>query len=247
MRTQTTTVLFVAVINPATGHKRLGEFQGTLSLRSGSSCVSEHERLDHHILEVIAEAPHFTTGWTLIYKTESTYRASPPPPPARTTLATKIPPISVSSSSAGMAATVMLNGKPRDLVAHVMETHDGLFHYDLSRDRSDGTRLMLGGADAAIMDNCYGLEDNPVDNKLGIAPLSGKSPAGLGGGAHDPFTEADTVAFTRDLNAELDRTGVKGKVNVKMVRDLFSRARGEPAAARCSAWLDAFALLASTS
>ncbi|MFZ0100203.1 MAG: hypothetical protein WAK98_17075 [Gemmobacter sp.] len=64
-----------------------------------------------------------------------------------------------------IAATVTLDGQPRAVIVKVKEARDGKFHYDLSRDMSDGARHLrasgLGQANAA------GLEDNPV--KVDIA------------------------------------------------------------------------------
>lgn len=120
------------------------------------------------------------------------------------------------------AATVVLDGKPRDLVAHVMETRDGHFHYDLSRDMSDGARFMLREAETAITGSRYGLEDNPVDINLDLAP----SPDKPFGGDDPEITEADIMAITREMNAEIERTGISGKVNARVVRELYSRTTG---------------------
>jgi hypothetical protein len=68
-----------------------------------------------------------------------------------------------------ISATVMLDDMPRDLVAHVMETQDENFQYDLSRDMSDGARFLREGADTSITAGRYGLEDNPVDLTLDFA------------------------------------------------------------------------------
>lgn len=64
----------------------------------------------------------------------------------------------------------MLEGKPRDVVAHVMETADGTFYYDLFKDIGDGARFMREGAETSITDNRYGLEDNPVDSNFRVCP-----------------------------------------------------------------------------
>lgn len=44
--------------------------------------------------------------------------------------------------------------------------------------------------------------------------------------ADPPITEADIMAITREMNAEIERTGISGKVNVRVVRELYSRATG---------------------
>lgn len=41
-----------------------------------------------------------------------------------------------------ISAAVVIDGKPRDLVAQVMEKAGGNFHYDLSRHMSDGARFL---------------------------------------------------------------------------------------------------------
>lgn len=43
-------------------------------------------------------------------------------------------------------ATVMLDGHPRDVVATIRETVNGTFHYDLSKDGSDGARFLPADA-----------------------------------------------------------------------------------------------------
>lgn len=68
-----------------------------------------------------------------------------------------------------ISATVMLDDMPCDLVAHVMETQDENFQYDLSRDMSDGARFLREGADTSITAGRYGLEDNPVELTLDFA------------------------------------------------------------------------------
>lgn len=69
-----------------------------------------------------------------------------------------------------ISATVVLEGKPRDVVGKVKETRDGAFHYDLSRDLSDGARHLRasGRGDEATI----GLEDNPVELNLQFAEPS---------------------------------------------------------------------------
>jgi hypothetical protein len=60
-----------------------------------------------------------------------------------------------------ITATVEIDGQPRNLIAHVMETSDGNFHYDLSKNKSDGARFKRNDANTAIIDSRYGKEDNP--------------------------------------------------------------------------------------
>ena len=114
-----------------------------------------------------------------------------------------------------ISARVVLDGQPRDVVAHVMETADGNFHYDLSRDMSDGARFMRFGADTSITGDRYGLEDNPVDINLDFA---------------DPEINADAVPVgsLRDIahmaQAEIASAGLAGKVTPRVVRGLLGAA-----------------------
>lgn len=81
-----------------------------------------------------------------------------------------------------ISATVSIDGKPRDLVAHAMETHDRNFHYDLSRDMGDGAKFMRLTAGTSITASRYGLEDNPIDLNIDFATMFGKEarPSSLG-------------------------------------------------------------------
>ena len=115
-------------------------------------------------------------------------------------------------------ARVMLDGRPRDLVAHVMETRDGNLHYDLSRDMSDGARFMRDGAETSIAANRYGLEDNPVDVNLDFAEDESKAEA-------VPVGALKSLAF--EVQSEVARHGLAGKVTPRVVRGLLG-ASGVP-------------------
>lgn len=133
-----------------------------------------------------------------------------------------------------ISASVVLAGKPCDVVVKIKETANGSFHYDLSRDMSDGARQMVAsgrGSDTAI-----GLEDNPVNLNLDFSPDGIKSPAGWGEVEADPpITDDDLRAITQDMNAELTRSGLAGKVPVKVVRRLISHVSGRPILGRFNA------------
>lgn len=59
---------------------------------------------------------------------------------------------------------VMLDGKPRDVVLTVRELTDGTFHYDLSRDVSDGARFQQNGQPAMKAGSgTDSREPNPVE------------------------------------------------------------------------------------
>lgn len=116
-----------------------------------------------------------------------------------------------------ISATVMLDGKPRDVVVKIKETADGSFHYDLSRDMSDGARQMVAsGRDG---DTAIGLEDNPVNLNLQLF-----SPEINGDDAL--ITDEEIRRITRDMNAELAASGLAGKVSVRVVRRLISNVTG---------------------
>ena len=104
-----------------------------------------------------------------------------------------------SHNNAGhtMSATVMLDDMPRDLVAHVMETQDRNFQYNLSRDMSDGAHFSRfdGGAAAvtggASPDIGPALEGNPVDITLDFTQ-------------HKIKPEADPVAGLKALASAVE-------------------------------------------
>lgn len=126
-----------------------------------------------------------------------------------------------------ISAAVIVDGKPRDVIAHVMETTDGNFHYDLSRDMSDGARFMREGADTSITDSRYGVEDSPVDLNLEFAPASRKEDAAIGGD--------DLRVMARDLNAMPEIAAMGGRVPVRVVSDLVSHVTGNPILGRFNA------------
>jgi N12 class adenine-specific DNA methylase len=115
-----------------------------------------------------------------------------------------------------ISATVVLDGQPRDIVAKVKETRDGKFHYDLSRDMSDGARHMrASGRDVAA---AIGLEDNPVDINLDFAESE------INGDAV-PVSSLRDIA--RMAAAEIAQAGLEGKVTPRVVRGLLG-ASGVP-------------------
>ena len=117
-----------------------------------------------------------------------------------------------------ISATVMMDGMPRDLVAHVMETKDGNLHYDLSRDMSDGARFLREGADTSITAGRYGLEDNPVELNLDFAEQEIKPEV-------VPVTGLKALALA--VEAEVVKHGLAGKVTPRVVRGLLG-ASGVP-------------------
>ncbi len=102
----------------------------------------------------------------------------------------------------------------------IKETSDGKFHYDLSRDMSDGARHSIASGrdhEAAI-----GLDDNPVNLNLDFAGDSVNAE-----GADPALTPASTREVTRAVNAELRRSIPNYKVTAKVVRGLLG-ASGRP-------------------
>lgn len=106
------------------------------------------------------------------------------------------------------AATVMLDGQPRDVVAKVIEAADGSFHYDLSRDVRDGARFRR----TSIGSEAYGLEDNPADLNLAF-----RSPADNTA----QLLDTKRAAIKRDLRAAWSRLGLPDAVRLKVVDGLF--------------------------
>jgi|GEM_PF-310513 len=114
-----------------------------------------------------------------------------------------------------ISATVILDGSPRDIVVKVKETREGNFHYDLSRDVSDGARHMVtSGRDVAT---AIGLEDNPVSLNLDFAPQKINR-------AELSVPVAALRAISDALAAEMKTTGLDGKVSPALVRTLLGRA-----------------------
>ena len=111
------------------------------------------------------------------------------------------------------SATIMLDGKPRDLIVTVREDALGKYHYDLSRDVGDGARFMRDGGNAVRMGGAQvrnpALEGNTVELNMELAPKEGKTP---------PRSAPDRVAAV--LSDVLRRVGLKGKVMGRAVRGL---------------------------
>jgi N12 class adenine-specific DNA methylase len=127
------------------------------------------------------------------------------------------------------AATVTLDGRPKDVVVIARETRFGVFEYRLSKDTSLGARFLMeptGGADRFTPSGVEG--DTEVEINISVEEPSGKgqkSPSGWGEIEADaPITDAAIASVTRDLNAELARSGLAGKASVRVVKGLTNAA-----------------------
>jgi len=73
-----------------------------------------------------------------------------------------------------MGARVILDGKVKDVVATIRETRDGTFHYDISKDMSDGALFQSETVSAVRMSDAQvrspALEGNPVALNLKKVP-----------------------------------------------------------------------------
>jgi N12 class adenine-specific DNA methylase len=122
------------------------------------------------------------------------------------------------------AATVTLDGKPKDVVVIVRETDQGNFEYRLSRDTSLGARFLnepTGGAVSSLVRT--GLEgDTEVFNLQLTNPIRNTQDGSTRPDA--PITDAAIASITRDLNAELARSGLGGKASVRVVKGLTNAA-----------------------
>jgi hypothetical protein len=136
------------------------------------------------------------------------------------------------------AATVELDGVTKEVTIKVREAQDGRMFYDLNRDMSDGARFSLPSspvmdagargevptvrAEYSAVDPA--LEGNPVNLNIEFREPAGKredAPQGWGEVEADPLiTDEAVAAVTRDLNAELARSGLAGKASVRVVRGL---------------------------
>lgn len=110
-----------------------------------------------------------------------------------------------------ISATVTLEGLPRDVVVKVKETSDGAFHYDLSRDMSDGARhyRTSGRDDTAAI----GLEDNPVSLNIEIS----------GENFNRKLLPVGALAgLSAKVQSEVAAHGLAGKISARVVRGLLS-------------------------
>jgi len=140
------------------------------------------------------------------------------------------------------AATVDLDGVTKDVTIKVREAQDGRMFYDLNRDMSDGARFSLPSspvmeagargevptvrAEYSAVDPA--LEGGPVNLNIEFREPAGKredAPQGRGEVEADaPITDAAIASITRDLNAELARSGLAGKASVRVVKGLTNAA-----------------------
>jgi hypothetical protein len=141
------------------------------------------------------------------------------------------------------SASVDLGGSVRDVVVQVRQGTDGKHYYNLSRDMSDGARFMVPedvGTSEGIAANGQrplpALEGNPAGINIEFSPSGDKAPAGWGAvEAAAPITDDAIREITKDMNAELARTGLAGKVSVRVVRKLISHVSGNAIAGRFDA------------
>ncbi len=130
----------------------------------------------------------------------------------------------------------------KDVTIKVRESQDGRMFYDLNRDMSDGARfsfpsspVMDAGARGEVptvraeysaVDPA--LEGGPVTLDIEFREPAGKredAPQGWGDvDADPPITDAAIASITRDLNAELARSGLAGKASVRMLKRLTNAA-----------------------
>jgi hypothetical protein len=131
-----------------------------------------------------------------------------------------------------------MDGVTKDVTIKVREAQDGRMFYDLNRDMSDGARFSLPSspvmdagargevptvrAEYSAVDPA--LEGDPVNVNIEFREPAGKredAPQGWGDVDADPLiTDEAVAAVTRDLNAELARSGLAGKASVRVVKGL---------------------------
>jgi N12 class adenine-specific DNA methylase len=125
-------------------------------------------------------------------------------------------------------ATVSLNGVSKDVVATVREDATGKYHYDLSRNMEDGARWMLSPRIPVMEAGAKETDSAPTELNIDFAQPARKqndSPSGWGEVEADaPITDAAIASITRDLNAELARSGLAGKASVRVVKGLTNAA-----------------------
>jgi hypothetical protein len=148
-----------------------------------------------------------------------------------------------------------MDGVTKDVTIKVREAQDGRMFYDLNRDMSDGARFSLPSspvmeagargevptvrAEYSAVDPA--LEGGPVKLNIEFREPAGKredaqredAPQGWGDVDADPLiTDEAVAAVTRDLNAELARSGLAGKASVRVVKGLTNAAgikvQGQP-------------------
>lgn len=120
-----------------------------------------------------------------------------------------------------IAATVQLDGSPRDVIVKVFETVDGSFHYDLSRDTADGARFLRSSTDTAITGARYGLEDNPIG--LNIALRRADFNLGMSGKENTAVPTGILRGVSDVVGQILRAHGLNRAVSPKVVRNLLSK------------------------
>lgn len=115
------------------------------------------------------------------------------------------------------AATVELEGRPRDVIVTVREGTDGKYYYSLTRDMSDGARFQRLDASTSVdMTGRTGpipaLEGNPVEFNIELTAAAG-NPAPIPPEAIRPVSKA--------LTDELRRMGLVDAVSPAVVRGLI--------------------------
>ncbi|ARJ70433.1 PLxRFG domain-containing protein [Paracoccus contaminans] len=128
-----------------------------------------------------------------------------------------------------VSATVSIDGQPYRLIATLREDANGTFHYDLSTDRGDaeggaanrvaearsGSTSRQSGDGGVKQQSAsmggqaaYGLEDNPVEINLDIAP----APVN----AHSTITPEAARRINAAAAEALDRAGLLGKIGLRV-------------------------------
>lgn len=126
-------------------------------------------------------------------------------------------------------ATIILEGKPRDLIVTVREDTKGKYHYDLSRDMSDGARFMHDGGNAVRVGKAQvrnpALEGSTVPLNIELQPANGKpGPVGWDfAETVERITDARLSEIAADAQREMRQSGLAGKVTAKVVRNITDK------------------------
>lgn len=121
-----------------------------------------------------------------------------------------------------IAATVMLDGVAKDVVATIRETNEGSFHYDLGKDVSDGARFsrLEDGNTAVRMSDAQvrspALEGDSVEINLDHASREINESA-------QAIPVASLRVISEALAAEVKTSGLAGTVSSILVRRLLDR------------------------
>jgi Large polyvalent protein associated domain 39/Large polyvalent protein-associated domain 3 len=122
-----------------------------------------------------------------------------------------------------IAATVMLDGVAKDVIATIRETNEGRFHYDLGRDVSDGARYnrFQDGETAVRMSETQvrspALEGSSVEINIDYADQQFNL-------LPKPILPSAFRDISVLLNQELRAAGLDGKVSGALVRNLVGAA-----------------------